>query len=70
MLPSAKTTSYWWNRNNNFHDVESKDWAYSSRWTKLPIGDLCMQNSDRNNGYLVQEENKYRQNKYSQVIKE
>jgi len=29
--------------------------------TKLPIGDLCIQNTDRNNGYPIQEENKYKQ---------
>ena len=41
-----------------------------SRGTKLPVGDLCIQNTDRNNSYPVQEENKYRQNEYSQLIKE
>jgi len=30
-----------------------------SRGTKLPVGDLCIQNTDRNNGYPIQEENKY-----------
>ena len=41
-----------------------------SRGTKLPVGDLCIQNTDINNGYPIQEENNYKQNKYSQVIKE
>ena len=41
-----------------------------SRGTKWPIGDLCIQNTDRNIEYPIQEENKYKQNKYSQVIKE
>ena len=36
-----------------------------SRGTKLDVGDLCIQNTDRNNDYPIQEENKYRQNKYS-----
>jgi len=41
-----------------------------SRGTKLPVGDLCIQNTDRNNGYPIQEGNNYKQNKYSQIIKE
>jgi len=39
-----------------------------SRGTKLPVGDLCIQNTDRNNGYPIQEENNYKKNKYSIVI--
>ena len=90
MLSSTKITIFSWDRDNNLHDVESKDWASSSgieatvlscnnflllsalfllkvasisksRGTKLPIGDLCIQNIDRNNGYPIQEENKYKQ---------
>ena len=34
---------------------------YKSRGTKLPVGDLCIQNTDWNNGYPIQEENKYKQ---------
>ena len=41
-----------------------------SKGTKLPVGDLWIQNTDRNNSYPIQEENNYKQNKYSLVIKE
>jgi len=27
--------------------------------TRLPVEDLCIQNTDRNSGYPIQEENKY-----------
>ena len=30
-----------------------------SRGTRLPLGDLCIQNTDNNSGYPIQEENKY-----------
>ena len=43
---------------------------FKSKGTTLPVGDLCIQNTDRNSGYPVQEENKYRQKKYSQLIKQ
>ena len=32
-----------------------------SRGIKLPLEDLCIQNTDRNSGYPIQEENKYKQ---------
>ena len=34
-----------------------------SRGTRLPVRDLCIQNTDKNNGYPIQEENKYKQKK-------
>ena len=90
MLPLAKIRGYWWNRNNNLHDVESEDQTSSSkmeatvlscnnflllsalfllkvasisksRGTRLPVGDLCIQNTDRNSGYPIQEETKNKQ---------
>jgi len=30
-----------------------------SRGIRLPVGDLCIQNTDRDNSYPIQEENKY-----------
>jgi len=30
-----------------------------SRGTRLPVGDQCMQNTDRKSGYPIQDENKY-----------
>jgi len=32
-----------------------------SKGTRLPVGDLCIQNTDRNNSYPIQEENKYKE---------
>ena len=32
-----------------------------SRGTRLPVGDLCIQNTDRNSGYPIQEETKNKQ---------
>jgi len=52
-----------------------KNFLLLSAWfllkvASISVGDLCIQNTDRNNGYPIQEENKCKQNKYSQVIKE
>ena len=32
-----------------------------SRGTKLPVTDLCIQNTDKNSSYPIQEESKYKQ---------